>query len=87
MSYFASTYAACVESGETEISAIKWSADLKRKAKNKKNEPFDEQLIDTYHYRPFAERHLYESQLFIDRKGPLQHFFRENPSLEVKISF
>ena len=32
MSYFASTYAACVENNEANIVVIKWSADLKRKA-------------------------------------------------------
>jgi predicted helicase len=54
---------------------IKWSRNLKRRFAQGRHEPFDAKRIVTAQYRPFRERWLYDSDLYIDESGSKTEMF------------
>lgn len=54
---------------------IKWSRNLKRRLEQGRKEPFSSDRILRAAYRPFTEKYLYDSQLFIDENGARSAMF------------
>ncbi|MFA7420850.1 MAG: type ISP restriction/modification enzyme [Melioribacteraceae bacterium] len=54
---------------------IKWSRNLKRKLEQGLSEIFDEQKIENILYRPFSKFLFYNSKLFVDERGAIDHLF------------
>jgi predicted helicase len=54
---------------------VKWSRNLKRRFEQGRREPFDAARFSRSAYRPFAPRHLYDSDLFIDEGGSKNAMF------------
>lgn len=75
MEYFVDAYRGCVSANDFTLPAIKWSETLKLKASRKVLEEYDSKLITQFLYRPFCEKYLYNSDLFVDRKGPQKEFY------------
>lgn len=50
-------------------STIKWSRNLKRRLEAGKKEDFNQSLIKKINHRPFVNRFIYDSNLFIDERG------------------
>jgi predicted helicase len=57
---------------------IKWSRNLKRKLEQGQREEFDKKLISQIYYRPFSKFPFYNSKLFVDERGGLDHIFVES---------
>ena len=54
---------------------IKWSRDLKDRLLTDLNEAFNPSLIRLASYRPFCDKFIYASQLYVDRLGAMDVFF------------
>lgn len=54
---------------------IKWSRNLKRRLHQKRREPFNRKRIVRASYRPYTNRWLYQSELFIDEAGSSVQMF------------
>lgn len=54
---------------------LKWSRNLKRRFLGGKQEPFDASRIVRGLYRPFHDRWLYDSELYIDEPGAKEEMF------------
>jgi predicted helicase len=57
---------------------LKWSETLKRRNAQARRERYDAKRLRRAAYRPFVEKWLYESPLFIDRPGLARTFFPPN---------
>jgi predicted helicase len=66
---------------------IKWSANLLRSLKSKKNFVFKQGLINESSYRPFFKQFLYEDKNFIERPGLSNTFFGNKISDNYAINF
>ncbi|MGH8528842.1 MAG: type ISP restriction/modification enzyme [Nevskiales bacterium] len=60
--------------------AIKWSETLKRHRSAGKTEPLNPAQVKILAYRPFCTRVIYDSELFIDRRGVLRSFEPDKPA-------
>jgi predicted helicase len=56
-------------------SRLKWSRNLKRRFAQGRREPFEARRIVSAQYRPFVQRLLYDSELFIDEGGSKDEMF------------
>jgi predicted helicase len=54
---------------------VKWSRNLKRRFAQGRREPFEARRIVSAQYRPFVQRLLYDSELFIDEGGSKDEMF------------
>ncbi|WP_420133645.1 type ISP restriction/modification enzyme, partial [Rhodopseudomonas sp.] len=64
------------KSNSTEFpEAIKWSRNLKRRLNQGRRESFQQQRIAIASYRPYCQRWLYQSSLFIDEAGSSAEMF------------
>lgn len=66
---FLSRYDTVAPSAEKFPTDIKWSRNLKEKIKRGHREPFSDQLIMRYAYRPYSPAYAYISNLLIDELG------------------
>jgi len=66
--FLAERYAKQKDNAEFDGS-IKWSRNLKRRCEQGRTEAFAESSIRSAHYRPFVQRWLYDSALFVDEVG------------------
>jgi predicted helicase len=57
---------------------IKWSRNLKRRAEQGRNEPFEAERIRKSNYRPYVSVAFYDSKLFIDERGGLDIIFPDS---------
>ena len=55
---------------------IKWSRNLKRRAQQRRIEPFDPQRVYPYIYRPFTMRLIYASDVLVDEPGAMREFIQ-----------
>ena len=55
---------------------IKWSRNLKRRAQQRRIEPFDPQRVYPYIYRPFTTRLIYASDVLVDEPGAMREFIQ-----------
>jgi predicted helicase len=70
VNWFASSY----DNSITGLNpSIKWSETLKRHRAAGRTETFDGSRVRTIQYRPFCKRFLYDSDVYIDRRGILRH--------------
>ena len=63
---------------------LKWSSSLKTKALSGRKDNFLKSNFIKTLYRPFTRRWLYDSNVFVDRRGGTERFFplgKKNPSL------
>ncbi|HVI99427.1 MAG TPA: type ISP restriction/modification enzyme [Sphingomonas sp.] len=77
------TYAAIPTRTELYPDSIKWSRNLKRRLLQGRREPFDPGRVTLAAYRPYTERYLYQSSLFVDEAGLAGTLFPEGASNEA----
>ncbi|MGC9360604.1 MAG: type ISP restriction/modification enzyme, partial [Anaerolineae bacterium] len=83
MAFFAEFYHRYEQQGDEYDTTIKWSEALKLRYGKGIREDFNERWIIRYSYRPFVQRWLYRSDLFIDRLGCTDVF----DSINVAVAF
>ncbi len=82
--WFIDAYDAVPSQAEAYPVTLKWSRNLKRRLAQNRREIFDPSKIGKSSYRPFSQRWLYQSDLFIDEAGLSGTFFpkgRENVAI------
>ncbi|MFZ4624739.1 MAG: type ISP restriction/modification enzyme, partial [Rhodoferax sp.] len=75
--YFLTVYEAHLLAPNGHDTVVKWSRNLKRRAANRASEPFDENRIFPYIYRPFAQRLIYASDVLVDEPGAMRQFIQD----------
>jgi predicted helicase len=75
MKFFADQYSLTAMGNRDFIPTIKWSRNLKRKLKAGKMEDFADANIVPYRYRPYIDKYLYSSDLYVDEAGAIMSFF------------
>ncbi len=71
----AKVYSGSLDRAEHWPDAIKWSRNLKRRARRQQNERFGKTRVREAFYRPFVVKFLYDSTLFVDERGGAGIFF------------
>jgi predicted helicase len=64
---------------------IKWSRNLKRRLARGRQEKFDESLIRSTIYRPYVERLMYDSPLFVDERGSSDQAFPRTQGTNIAL--
>jgi predicted helicase len=77
MRFFVDQYSQAVMGDRDFVPTIKWSRNLKRKLKAGKMEDFADAKIIPYRYRPYIDKYLYSSDLYVDEAGAIMGFFSE----------
>jgi predicted helicase len=62
-------------SGEYDT-RVKWSRNLKRRAAQRLEEPFDTNRVFPYIYRPYSQRLIYASDVLVDEPGAMREFLK-----------
>jgi predicted helicase len=81
---FINTYNLTVRHNPKYTNEIKWSRNLKRRHQSGRSEEFQSSKIKAALYRPFTQRFIYQSPLFIDEMGSAATFFpneKENEAI------
>ncbi len=73
--HMVATYAARPTDAEVYDTAVKWSRNLKARARRGDTEAYDAGKIRRYSYRPFNLHFCYDSDLFLDEKGASDETF------------
>lgn len=76
--YFLSVYDRHLIATQNYDTQIKWSRNLKRRAKQRRTESLDSRRIYPYIYRPFVKRLIYASNVLVDEPGSMPEFIRSH---------